>query len=43
MKVNKIAKKMAKYNWSRQETRDLITLYEVNDCLWNKSLRGKNG
>lgn len=33
---------MAKYNWTRQETKDLITLYEVNDCLWNKGLRGSN-
>lgn len=30
---------MAKYNWTRQETKDLITLYEINECLWNKNLR----
>lgn len=30
---------MSKYNWTRQETKDLITLYEINECLWNKSLR----
>ncbi|CAO1367562.1 unnamed protein product [Diamesa serratosioi] len=30
---------MSKYNWSRQETKDLITLYEINECLWNKQLR----
>lgn len=30
---------MAKYNWTRQETKDLITLYAVNECLWNKNLR----
>jgi len=30
---------MIKYNWTRQETRDLITLYEINECLWNKHLR----
>lgn len=28
-----------KYSWTRQETKDLITLYEVNECLWNKNLR----
>lgn len=30
---------MSKYNWTRQETKDLITLYEINECLWNKNLR----
>lgn len=30
---------MSKYNWTRQETKDLITLYEINECLWNKHLR----
>lgn len=35
----KIKSRMSKYNWSRQETKDLITLYEINECLWNKQLR----
>lgn len=30
---------MSKYNWTRQETKDLITLYEINECLWHKGLR----
>lgn len=28
-----------KYSWTRQETKDLIQLYEINECLWNKNLR----